>query len=466
MDGLDILLAAGGVSVMSAAVAVLGIQLHDAFYNRFWQWRNAAQSHRAREQDMRLNSIRVLQPDGNGRGGIAYDGKVYRDLDSRAVFTQELNLFFDPMLERLNALQKTALAIQASVGAAQRRQLVDEVTDTVNHVQWPARVDLADLLSKRQATINDLIIGARPGQNGDGVDVVGLSIHDLMHVLAVGASGWGKSVWLRSLLYQVALAPEPVDVALVDVYGSEFNLARNWSRLRWPVAREASEAVAVLQQVAQEIAQRKRMYEENAPTAANLNDYNRATGADLPPLLVVVDEGTALLNEAGIGDPLRQAVQTARQYGVYVLLAGQSATHQVIPTQVRDNFSTRLCFRTSPTSSRVVLGDRGATEIHNKGRMLAQLSGQELQELQGPFVTRQQLEQVLTGGGPAMPAPEVEVEPRYNNGVTEVEADRIKELYARGESINEIARTVYGYTGGAAYNKVKQVLEQWDTEDA
>ena len=461
-------IATGLVGLTGASwLATYALQsIHDRIYDRFWQWRNAVQSHKAREQELRLASIRILQPDANGRGGVAYDGRVYRDLDSRAVFTQELNLFFDPLLERMNAIQKTALAIQASLGTAQRRQLVDEVTEVASQVQWPARVDLADLLSKRQATINDLIIGARPGQNGDGVDVVGISIHDLMHVLAVGASGWGKSVWLRSLLYQVALAPEPVDVALVDVYGSEFNLARNWGRLRWPVARETSEAVAVLQQVAQEIAQRKRMYGENAPTAANLVDYNRATGADLPPLLVVVDEGTALLNEAGIGEPLRQAVQTARQYGVYVLLAGQSANHQVIPTQVRDNFSTRLCFRTSPTSSRVVLGDRGATEIHNKGRMLAQLSGQELQELQGPFVTRQQLEQVLTGGGPAMPAPVVEVEPRYNNGVTEIEADRIKELYARGESINEIARTVYGYTGGAAYNKVKQVLEQWDTEDA
>jgi DNA segregation ATPase FtsK/SpoIIIE-like protein len=466
---MDILQIVTGLAGLTGAtwLATYALQsIHDRIYDRYWQWQNALQSHQAREQEIRLASVRVLQPDGNGRAGVAYDGRVYRDLDSRAVFEQAVNLWFDPMLEKLNAIQKTVLALQAgAVSTPQRRALVEQVSDVADQAQpWPARVELTDLLATRSPSINSLIVGARPGDNG--LDVVTLSIHDMMHTLTVGASGWGKSVWLRSLLYQVALAPEPVDVALVDVYGSEFNLARNWDRLRWPVAREASKAAGVLQAVSREIARRKQLYEDNAPTAANLPDYNRATGVGLPPLLVVVDEGTALLNEAGISEPLRQAVQTARQYGVYVLLAGQSANHQVIPTQVRDNFSSRLCFRTSPASSRVVLDDRRATELQDKGRMLAQLSGQELQELQGPFVTRQQLEQVLTGSGPAEAAPEVDVTrvAAEENGVTEEEIDRVRELRAQGWGLTNIAQEVFGARGGKPFYTVKDILAEWDSE--
>ena len=130
-------IATGLVGLTGASwLATYALQsIHDRIYDRFWQWRNAVQSHKAREQELRLASIRILQPDANGRGGVAYDGRVYRDLDSRAVFTQELNLFFDPLLERMNAIQKTALAIQASLGTAQRRQLVDEVTEVASQVQ-------------------------------------------------------------------------------------------------------------------------------------------------------------------------------------------------------------------------------------------------------------------------------------------------------------------------------------------
>ncbi len=226
-------------------------------------------------------------------------------------------------------------------------------------------------------------------------------------------------------------------------------MLRDWSRLRYPVARELSEAVAVLQAVRDEIAKRKVMYRDNAPTASKLSEYNRATGAGLPPLLVVVDEGTALLNQSGIGEPLRAAIQTARQYGVYVLLAGQSANHQVIPTQVRDNFSSRICFRTSPASSRVVLNDRGATELQDKGRMLARLTGKKLQELQGPFVSRQQFVAALTGEGPMQSMP---VTP------SQTQAEQIRALAAEGLSKREIEELVFGYTGGAAYKAVSEIL--------
>ena len=148
---------------------------------------------------------------------------------------------------------------------------------------------------------------------------------------------------------------------------------------------------------------------------------------------------------------MRAAVQTARQYGVYILVAGQSAKHSVIDTQTRDNFTSRLCFRTSPTSSRVVLDDRAASELTVKGRMWAQLVGREPMELQGPFVGRQEFLATLADGGPRQELPRP---PAGDAG----QAEQIRTLHAQGESLRAIQKAVFGYAGGAAYDEVKRVL--------
>ncbi len=457
---------AGGIAFLAAAWAA------DFFYgrlfNRWVQLQSQRKAFRERdlalrqqEQDLALDAVRVLRPDEHGRQGIVYNGQAYINLDTYTVFDEMRVQYFDPLMEQVNALQKSLLALQGAAGPAARHMLEAQTPPALPLV-WPRRVELAGLFGERQPSLHRLIIGVRPsappdplsagGTTGD-LDVVSLGIHELMHTLAVGASGWGKSTWLRALLWQVAQAPEPVEVVAVDTAGSEFNVLHGWRKLRWPVARTSQEARAVLGAVSDEIGRRKRLFQNNAPLATKLTEYNQATGAGLPPWLVVVDEGTALLNQPGVGEPLRAAVQTARQYGVYVLVAGQSAKHSVIDTQTRDNFTSRLCFRTSPTSSRVVLDDRAASELTQRGRMWAQLVGREQVELQGPFVGRQAFLAALDGGGPRQALPQA-----ADDGTDDDQAEQIKTLHAQGESLRAIQKAVFGYAGGAAYDQVKRVL--------
>lgn len=436
-----LVLASGGV----AASAIAARSAFDGVYVRWRQWQQDSLRVARQRQDLRLSSVRVLPADENGRQGIVFDGQVYRNLDTMAVFDQLKIHYFDPLMEQVSAMHKMLIALQGVNGPA-ARQMIEAQTPQAQGPYWPPRVSLADLFDGRQPSIHDLVIGVRPRQNGGGVESVRLSLHDLMHTLTVGASGWGKSTWLRSLLWQIAQAQEPIEVVAVDAYGSEFNVLRDWSKLRWPVARTVEEAKAVLAGVSEEIARRKGLYEDNAPMATKITEYNQATRADLPPWLVVIDEGTALLNQPGVGEPLRAAVQTARQYGVYILIAGQSAKHSVIDTQTRDNFSSRLCFRASPTSSRVVLDDKAASDLTEQGRMFAQLTGRPLIELQGPFVTRQEFMAALIGGGPKERAPALS------------QNEMIRRLYDEGLSKRRIQEQIFGYVGGKAHDTVNRVL--------
>ena len=451
---------AGALVVAAAVAAVYGlVTLFDTVYGRWRSW----QHDDIEVTNRRMRSkITVLHPDSYGRQGIAFDGEVYRDLDTLATYTQAMDKSVKPILEemrwqhaKLQAISHAVLPQTYHVENVVGDQVLTPGAGDVGELgpgasPWRAYT-LSELLQGRTPSIHDLIVGGRPGANGQ-IEIVSRDLHELMHVLSVGASGWGKSSWLRSFLYQVARAREPVEVVAIDVNGSEFNALRGWGKLRYPVAREKRDAIAVLGAVGEEIGRRRVMYEQH-PLVTKLSEYNQATGADLPPWVVVVDEGTNLLNQGEIGDPLRDAVQTARQYGVYVLLAGQSAKHSVVDTQIRDQFSSRLCFRTSPTSSRVVLDDASAGDLHDKGRAWVQLVGTELCELQGPWVTREEFMSAMTNGGPKLTIPA---------GAAPVDetAARVLELHDAGESDTAIARQVYGYGNMHYIEKVRAILRQ------
>lgn len=316
-------------------------------------------------------------------------------------------------------------------------------------VNLPDMVQLADVA--RHPSLDALTLGVSEG------GTITASIHDLMHVLAVGASGFGKSAFLRALIWQLAQVKEPVAVVGIDCFGSELNTITDWGRLLYPVARDLPTAEATLQAVMGEIARRKALYAD-LPQAHDLPSYNRLAGAPLPPVVMLVDEGTAMLNERGIAEPLRQVVQTARQFGVYALLAGQNVNHRVMPTQTRDNFSTRLCFHTSAASRHVVLGET-PDDVTVKGRAWMQRPGEMLQQIQCPFVTRAEVARVITAGRPARVL-DVEAIKTERENARDDTAARVIALHAEGLSDTAIAREVFRHGNPHYIGKVRDILQQ------
>lgn len=395
-------------------------------------------------------------------------GRNWLDLHARQVHARDglfpvieiqRGVLYDPNRDNAGAhplITAAALSVQKTAALKADKILVrqterpairqDALTPPLEEeaVNLPDLVRLVDLV--RHPTLEALALGV-------GVDgLITANLHDLMHVLAVGASGFGKSAFLRALMWQLAQAREPVAVVGIDCFGSELNAVTDWDKLLYPVARDLPTAAATLQAVTAEIARRKALYAD-APQAYDLPSYNRLTGEPLAPIVVLVDEGTAMLNEAGIADPLRQVVQTARQFGVYALLAGQNVNHRVMPTQTRDNFSTRLCFHTSAASRHVVLGET-PDDVTVKGRAWVVRPGEALQQVQCPFVTRQEVARVITKGKPARVL-DVEAVPPTE---TDKDTEYIRNLRAQGMSMNRIQLEVFGYTGGKAYNAVRAAL--------
>jgi hypothetical protein len=392
------------------------------------------------KQQKDLAGIRVIQPTETGHLGTAFDGATYRNLDTLSVITQTIDRRINPLAQRMAHIERLMLAQRARTYHADQ----DDGAEIEEPVQWPESVSLLDCFRDGSPSLHNLLIGRT--YTADGYEDVCASLEDMMHTLEVGASGWGKSVWMRSLLWQLAMCPEPVRVVAIDINGSEFNVLRNWSKLLYPVARTTEDAIIALGEVSREVGHRADLYSKT--TATSLSEYNRGREY-LDPWVIPIDEGTNLLNQKGIGEPLRKVVQTGRQYGIYVLLAGQSAGYNVVQTQVRDNFSTRICFRTSPTSSRVVLDDPRAFNLRSKGRAWVMRPGQELVEIQGPYIDRDSFVNALGGDGPKYQMPIVNLTTKEQ---------QVLDLHDEGKSDTGIAREVYGHGTTFYIDKVREIL--------
>ncbi len=345
-------------------------------------------------------------------------------------------------VQRTAALKADKIMVKMGDNKALQQANTPALAEAVN---LPSLVRLSDVA--RNPSLDALALGV--SEKG----TITASLYDLMHVLAVGASGFGKSAFLRALIWQLAQVREPVSIVGVDCFGSELNIIQDWSKLLYPVAKELPEATATLQAVTAEIARRKALYADY-PKAFDLPSYNRLASEPLEPIVLFVDEGTAMLNESGIADPLRQVVQTARQFGVYALLAGQNVTHKVMPTQIRDNFSTRLCFHTSTSSRHVVLGET-PDDVTVKGRAWVQRPGETLQQMQCPFVTREEVGHVLQVGKPARV---LDVEAVNLEVTQDDKEEQILELLSDDTlADSKIASMVYGYNNARTVEKVKEL---------
>lgn len=437
-----------------------GLRVYDDLYERRRRKQHDKLTlQRIRDQNQ-LNDEKVVYPDEHGRWPLIRNRSGdWIEVNTMRQFTIQTVRQTWPGLERLDWMVRMMLAMQG-VNSTAARQVPQFAETAQAPTSWPREITLDEMLRGRRPSIDDLVIGARPGENG-GLEVVSRSLHELMHVLAVGTTGWGKSSWLRAMVYQMASAREPVEVVAIDASGSALNALHGWGKLRYPVARQAGEAVAILEQVTQEIDRRMSWYEQH-PTVENLREYNRATGADLPPWVVIADESTHLLHQQGIGSPLREVVQRARQYGIYLLLAGQTAKASVIDTEIRDQFSSRVCFHTSPTSSRVVLDDSAASGIRDLGRAWVQLPRTELIELQGPWIEKQDMMRALSNGGPRYEMPAAR---QVEAALGKLAHNEVAEMVAAGESPSGIAYAAFGYSNGDTVRRVQEWIARQNDDD-
>jgi len=372
-------------------------------------------------------------------------------------------------------------------GSAAPGPAVDQVTDLAPVVNWPDKIPLRAIVDG-PTTWRNMALGMTPDASGQLSPVTG-SLCDLSHVLVGGASGWGKSSFLRVLVFQLAMSVDLVDLALVDLEGSCLAPFAQSDRLLYPIADNEQAALAIFQALLSEVERRKALYSQFVGVD-RLDLYNEQAQAHdaepLRPIGLIVDEATALLADKSVSKALRPLTLRSRKYGIFSTLAGQDLRGSSIDKAISNQLSTRLCFYVpSASQSRCVLLQSGAENLDKRGRLLARLPGEQTIEMQAPFLGYNEILAAMGGqAGPRAPSPSpiTDVEPLpddwaalwgydwptdhailkgiYETATPDHRRAIIRRLFDLGKSGNQIQTTLFGYTGGKAHTDVSKAMEK------
>ena len=231
------------------------------------------------------------------------------------------------------------------------------------------------------------------------------------HLLVAGATGAGKSVCLNgillSLLYRTQ--PEEMRLLLVDPKRIEMAMYADEPHLIHPVVTEMSEAKNALDWAVHEMDQRyEAMARMGVRNVASYNQRLASYNGQLPPdladleplpyLVIVIDELADLMMTAAreVETSIVRLAQLDRAAGIHMILATQRPSVDVVTGLIKANFPCRISFQvTSRHDSRTILDQAGAEHLLGRGDMLFKPSGGRLQRLHGPFLSDEEVQNVV-----------------------------------------------------------------------
>ena len=219
------------------------------------------------------------------------------------------------------------------------------------------------------------------------------------HGLCVGATGSGKSEFLRTLTLGLVAThpPEALNLVLVDFKGGAtflgFERLNHVAAVITNLADEAHLVARMRDALSGELNRRQELLRA-AGNVANVADYESARRrgvalAPLPTLFIVVDEFSELLSQHPDFVELFVAIgRVGRSLGMHLLLASQRLEEGRL-RGLETHLSYRICLKTfSASESRAVLGTADAFDLPNTpGAAYLKTASGDLVRFQSAYVS-------------------------------------------------------------------------------
>ena len=323
-------------------------------------------------------------------------------------------------------IARSMSALAARVSTVPGRSVIGiELPNTEREKVW-----LRDLFEAREYGDARFPLALALGKDISGAPIVS-NLAKMPHLLIAGTTGSGKSVAINtmilSLLYR--LSPEQCRLIMIDPKMLELSVYDNIPHLLAPVVTDPKKAIVALKWVVAEMEDRYRKMSKMG--VRNIDGYNARvrdaldkgeefsrtvqTGFDddtgepvyetetfepqeMPYIVVIVDEMADLMMVAGkeIEACIQRLAQMARASGIHLIMATQRPSVDVITGTIKANFPTRISFQvTSKIDSRTILGEQGAEQLLGMGDMLFMEGGGRVRRVHGPFVSDEEVEEVV-----------------------------------------------------------------------
>lgn len=242
---------------------------------------------------------------------------------------------------------------------------------------------------------------------GLGKDIAGRAVFadlaKMPHLMVAGATGSGKSVCINTLICSVLFKahPDEVKFILVDPKMVELSVYNDIPHLMVPVVTDAKKAASVLNWSVQEM---ERRYEQLKDAGVrNMDGYNKLYEGEpekkMCSIVIIIDELADLMMVAphDVEDAICRIAQKARAAGIYLVLATQRPSVNVITGTIKANIPSRISFAvTSQVDSRTILDASGAEKLLGRGDMLfSPVGAMKPTRIQGAFISDAEVERLL-----------------------------------------------------------------------
>lgn len=244
-----------------------------------------------------------------------------------------------------------------------------------------------------------------------GKDISGKNIYadlsKMPHLLIAGSTGSGKSVCVNSIMMSLLYktSPEDVKLILIDPKVVELSVYNGIPHLFIPVVTDPKKAAGALHWACSEMDRRYNLLAQMG--VRDLSSYNEEVDRRgdpelerLPRMVVIIDELADLMMVAAkeVEEHICRLCQKARAAGIFLILATQRPSADVVTGLIKANVPSRIAFAVATgVDSRVIMDSVGAEKLLGKGDMLYKPVGANKgRRIQGCFVSDGEVENVVS----------------------------------------------------------------------
>ena len=276
---------------------------------------------------------------------------------------------------------------------------------------------LGDIISSPEFKNAESKLTVAIGKDISGKVIV-TDLRKMPHLLIAGATGSGKSVCINSLITSLIYksTPEEVRLIMVDPKVVELQIYDGIPHLLIPVVTNPKKAAGALNWAVSEMTRRYNLIQEKR--VRDIESYNKVIEGEiskigvnsnneadfehvekLPYIVIIIDEFADLMMVASkdVENSIMRIAQLARACGIYLVIATQRPSVNVISGSIKTNVPSRISFAVSSgIDSQTILDRRGAEKLLGHGDMLYFPSGiPEPIRVQGCYVSENEILEVV-----------------------------------------------------------------------
>lgn len=259
------------------------------------------------------------------------------------------------------------------------KQMQNELTYLLNDESLQLIIDKdIKIITKRKNSdySNDFLQYVK---NDNGISVnIGKSVNNEQvfidfksnpHWLVSGSTGSGKSVFMNNCInYLLKNYHYMMETCFIDLKKVEFSSYKNLRTNLLPVATEYNEGKNILEQLI--VLMNKRYKELEEKGYKNIQEYNKNEIVKMKYTFCFIDELAELIlhDKKEITTLLCRLLQLGRAAGIYLIVATQRPSTDIINGLLKNNFTTKIAFKVSNMfDSKTAINQAGAEKLAGFG---------------------------------------------------------------------------------------------------